>query len=146
MLPKNIILRQFLYSKPSQKHVDAERKPYTKNIYKAYIYLNEVVYANTCLKRITKDLLDCIFIYKDTAYKIVKINLEQETAERSAWWGILLMIEEYTDAYINKLNQRLKKVREHFAVYADCIEEVGGPQISAKFRKQCANLYLEDLV
>jgi len=148
MLPNRLVLNHFLYKKPHYNNIKLFRVPYKKNTYSAMVCAPRL-YKDSFLKRIKKDLLDAVFVCKDTAYKAVAIRLENVyyTLSGTRRWKVFFTVEEYTDtATTTLLLERLKRIKEQVLVCTDCVEELGSASIAAYIRNYIETTTLEDLV
>ena len=147
MIYEEIELSQYIYKKPYYGKLTLYKAIQKKKQYYAYVDSRRM-HINTFLKQITEDLIGCVFICKNTAYKIISLDIdlgENELCTRN-WWVVHFTIKKYTDAYVTKLQERQKNIKEHLLVYMDHIEELGGKGIVDKIRKQTKDMTLEDLV
>jgi hypothetical protein len=148
MIYEEIELSQYIYKKPYYGKLTLYKSIQKKNQYYAYVDSRHMR-VTTFSKQITEDLIGCVFICENTAYKIISLDIDLGSNTKCCTrdcWVVYFTIKKYTDAYVTKLQERQKNIKEHLLVYMDHIEELGGKGIVDKIRKQTKDMTLEDLV
>ena len=153
MFPTEITLDKFISKNTLKEKYILHQTQYTEDDY----FKNFYNYTKLSKEEIIKNfsaLVGAEFIYRNQGYKITSVTStksenptkSENNSFGSRWFSIRLTIKEHSNDKVIVLLERLKKVKEHLLVYADCIEEIGGQGVSDKVKNCIDTIQLEDLV